>query len=794
MASQAKVTLLIETKFEKFQELKKAGNELQEALGVGKIAKEYEKLDKSLGSILSKIKQINQASGKSGLLGGGGGPITGAHGARGVGSAATAMPSNVLYGPKGEVISTLGGDSGGRTEGQGRRATGGLGAAELSSAIRFQAKEQVRQEKRERLSQFSQLTGAVAGQARANVRMDAREAAWSEARAIDIAFPSRPSFGRGFGAVDIPVGAEGLRTLRPQTRPDPFAGKLNNLGVGIRDAALAAQAQRVQIRSRNIRRAGMIGGGAAIFGAAAGAAGSLATGTLGGMGGAGATMGAFGTLGGGALGAALGSFGGYPGAFAGALGGSMAGRALGSTFGTIGGQVAQYGEKGLALQELASGLAAMGAGAMGGQVGLERVSGTPRLKAPLSQENIRSTPNAGGGLLPTDMQRRGGPGGIVTTALGAKTKVRVIPGQPEQRFSAGAGRPDVVVPAVPEKTVMVRDSSRGFSTNYGYSADQILGMMGQTYSAAMAAPSDLKHRGTVQMLRRSVGVSPNTSGQMLFGLMRSKGRGFHDFALGLEIEDMSYGEQRGMFQLAGRMLGPEFARTGISGRATMSNIDSFTSQRGRSGFRAMQFAEGAVNYGRNIAQQGPQSPYDFALVSSLAGGGGVSPTELLNIYKGLETGDILKPGAMRDRFMGYLKSVRGAAGGDKGLETITLNKALQPILPGLGLSRTEETMQLIQGGADMDALREDLNIKRTGGGLEGIARTNVSKQQKRAAKIRNEVLSLGTEMIDSMLVFKEAAEEMAKSLKGAAPIMAQIHRSLATAVSENANMSMPRDP
>ena len=296
------------------------------------------------------------------------------------------------------------------------------------------------------------------------------------------------------------------------------------------------------------------------------------------------------------------------------------------------------------------------------------------------------------------------------------------------------------------------------------------------------------------MLRRSVGVSPNTSGQMLFGLMRSKGRGFQDFAEGLEIEGMSYGEQRGMFQLAGRMLGPEFARTGISGRETMGNIRSFVGTRGRSGFRATQFAEGAVNYGRNIAQQGPQSPYDFALVSSLAGGGGVSPTELLNIYKGLETGDILKSGTtMRSRFMGYLKSVRGAAGGDKGLETITLNKALQPILPGLGLSRTEETMRLIQGGADMDALREDLNIKRTGGGLEGIAGTNVSKQQKRAAKIRNEVLSLGTEMIDSMLVFKEAAEEMAKSLSSAAPIMAQIHRSLATAVSENANMSVLRD-
>ena len=68
MASQAKVTLLIETKFEKFQALKTAGKELQEALGVGKIAKEYERLDKSLGSILDKKKQIKQASGKSGLL------------------------------------------------------------------------------------------------------------------------------------------------------------------------------------------------------------------------------------------------------------------------------------------------------------------------------------------------------------------------------------------------------------------------------------------------------------------------------------------------------------------------------------------------------------------------------------------------------------------------------------------------------------------------------------------------------------------------------------------------------
>ena len=122
MAS-SKVTLLIDTKFENFEELVSKGQQLQTALGVGKIAKEYKKLDKHLGSILQKIQQL-----QGGGAGGSKTPIiTGGHGAKGAGgagavgraagleqvvmgaatAAAAGTPGGVLYGPRGEVVSSL---------------------------------------------------------------------------------------------------------------------------------------------------------------------------------------------------------------------------------------------------------------------------------------------------------------------------------------------------------------------------------------------------------------------------------------------------------------------------------------------------------------------------------------------------------------------------------------------------------------------------------------------------------------------------------------------------------------
>tara|TARA_X000001388_G_scaffold20926_1_gene13856 strand:+ start:12077 stop:14521 length:2445 start_codon:yes stop_codon:yes gene_type:complete len=814
MASQAKVTLLIETKFEKFQELKKAGNELQEALGVGKIAKEYEKLDKSLGSILSKIKQINQASGKSGLLGGGGGgTITGAHGARGVGGAGV---GGAIYGPQ---------QSAWQQYAPGKATEAGFGQMHtVTATAKGQIRDQLLEAEGRRLSRTQQaqrnadlmatfgnevypgyqdrryagasplrdpyatrtsdlrpayagVTTARAGVAGANVQqtINQRQQAGIKSQmeeAARLGQMEAAHMTEFFGPSGPPATQRAASAAAAQSRLQMQVAGVRDAGAranpiiggalarGLR--AASPEARAAALRSSQLGVARNVGGVGLFLGGAASAVGGTLMGTMGGAGGAGQMGGAIGSAGLGLAGGALGfMLGGGPlGAMAGATMGSMLGNSIGGTFGGIGGQVAQYGTKGLQFQEAAGGLAAMGLGAgTQGSLGAGTRGATLMLLGRRQVGKSRTVEMAGESLKD-----------------GARIeRQKTIPGR------------------------VTRDG--GLSPSLGYSVDQIAGMAGQMYGTAMMAPRSVAPESgqgrreliSMQQLQRGLGVGAETTGQMLFGLRRSGGSELRGFSEGLLTPGMSYGEQRGMFQLAGRMLGSEFARTGISGRATMRNIDSFTSQRGRSGFRAMQFAEGAVNYGRNIAQQGPQSPYDFALVSALADGGGVSPTKLLDIYKGLETGSILKPGkegGHREQFMSYLKSVRGAAGGDKGLETITLNKALQPILPGLGLSATDKAMGMIEEGKSFDAIQGAFGDITRDSNLANLSGANVTKQMRRGASIRNDMITLGTEMMTTMQVFKEAAEMLAKAMKDTAPIMADIHRTVA----ENAaGMSMQRE-
>ena len=800
MASQAKVTLLIETKFEKFQELKKAGRELQEALGVGKIAKEYEKLDSALGKILDKIKQINQASGKSGLLGGGGaGPITGSHGARGGGGGGRG--GGVFYEGHGGGGAVFGPQqSAWRQYTPGKAMEAGFGQfhtthATVKGIVRDQmappalkgaayraehAAQQAiwgnevypgYQDRRYGIGEgntasplrdpyvgrtsdlrpaFAGVTTARAGVAGANVQqtINQREQAGIKSQMIAQQAEAARLRAAQEAAAQARLQGQVAAVRDAQARANPIIG--GALARGLR--AASPEARAAALRSSQLAMAGKIGGAGFLFGGAASAGGAMLMGGLGGAGGAGQVGSGVGSAGFGLAGGALGFLLGGPlGAMAGATAGSMFGGSVGGTFGGIGGQVAQYGTKGLQLQEVASQLAVTGFG----------ISPTP-------------VSTRGG------MQTRRGTGGTVDYLLGAKevatpARTETIPG------SIREGVPDreVTIPAKYRRT-------GGVSTMYGYSVDQIASMAAGVFAGARAAPNAQTSAATadwirpMQQLQRNLGVGIQTQGQLAFGLMREGGnlKTFGDSALDY-TSGMTPGEAQGFFGAAGRMMGAEFARTGISGRRTVANMGAFTSGRGRSGFRATQFAEGAVNYGRNIAQRGPQSPYDYALVSALAGGGGVSPTELLDIYKGLETGDILKSGTMRDRFMGYLKSVRGSAGGDKGLETITLNKALQPILPGLGLEATERAMGMIEGGKSWDAIVETVGrLDTRGKGLSGLG-NRATKQMQRAADIRNKSIALGTQMLDTMQAFQEAAEKLADNLKKTAPIMAEMNRRIA---------------
>ena len=431
--------------------------------------------------------------------------------------------------------------------------------------------------------------------------------------------------------------------------------------------------------------------------------------------------------------------------------GAAAGRKYGEYVGGVGGQVAQSGALGREFQTEAQGLALTGAG--------------------------------GGGI-----------GGLIGSGEYF---------QPPQTSPGAAG---------------MRPASQAL----GYTMNQQMAMGVQTFGAAWAAPRELDDRRqkTIMQMTR-FGVAPKVTGQMLFNLSRSAktirmtgphgtvsqrstawGRGGRDWltpvAQGLFTEGLGFEEQRQMYGMAGRMMGEGFLRTGIQGGATMGNIQQFVgggtgpggqgpslAQQG-GGMRAMQFAEGMVGYGRGLARSGPQSPFDFALISTLTGGGGVSPQSLADAYKALEKGDILSPGSpYNKKFVKYISSLQNY-GGDPAFGEMMLQRALQPAFGGqLGLSGTKKIAEMVVAGKGADVVRKEFRRIQGHEGLGGLAGDVVTPEMKDTARIQDEMTGIGNEMIKTMIIFEEAAKDMTIQLKKLGPEMAQLAKQMATASGGN---------
>ena len=476
----------------------------------------------------------------------------------------------------------------------------------------------------------------------------------------------------------------------------------------------------------------------------------------------GAVLGGAGGMAGGALGFAM---GGLPGGFT----GGMIGAALGFGIGGVAGTLARKGAPAYQLEEQGFSPLAI---QMGREVNL--------LQEDMFSIRARSVRRAGAQRIRQQERNK------AQSLLGTQS-------------SYGPGRPaplDNVETPQPIATTSLGSSLRAVRNKLGFSVDQQVAMTSKMYGAAMAAPSsfNVNRQRTMMQLQR-MGVDAGVTGKMMFSFARGQGAiqqrdtgdfNISSFANRMLTPGLTVGEQQGFFRQAGRFLGDEFMRTGISGVQTTTNVNQFVRPLAQDGggFRAMQFGFGAVEGGRRIAQTGPQSPLDFALVSALAGetgSGGISPTSLLGAYQALETGKILDPSSdYHKRFQGYLQQLRRT--GDPAFATFQMNKALQFAMPGLGLSATESITKMVMEGKPMDAVTKEMRKVSGTDTLGSLGTLGTTESMRRTAKLKDDMLRIGTEMIDSMLVFKEAAEQMAEALKDTAPALSSAY----TKIAENA--------
>ena len=810
MAS-SKVTLLIDTKFQNFEELIRKGKDLQAALGVGKIAAEYAALDTTLGNILQKINQL-----KGGGAGGSSTPvITAGHGAKGSGSAAaiTSLQQNVIGAATAAAAGAPAGMVGVRAAAAGvapSYATHQVGKAMMGGFGQFHTtRATVKGIVRDQMAP-SPLRGAAYNASHAfyqaafgnEVYEGYQERRYASARPLHdpyvaaMAGDRRPAYASPIGAAPgaTSAAAQSIRNRREQLNirrrmerqaaeaerlgameDDYLTGylatsqakaetRLNNmvrgqmaprdpmaldaqrrgapiLGAGLARGLRSAQASRARLSAARIRTASFAG-----LGFAAGMS-QIGTGVLSGT--ASPVMGGFGGMVGGGLGFMLGGpLGGAAGA---ALGGG-----LGGFLGSGADRAVSMATSALQFQRQASAF-----GAIGG----------------------------GGGI----------PSAVVSSTIGGVTKTAEtvdIP-YPIDESRGGPLPGDSVEAQRVKRSVFIRGAA---ATRLGFSGSEALGAYTQATLAGMGSPKNAQDLRRVLELQRSYAVDPRTSGQILFGLMRTRRRGStletagavgpdstmgaRSGALTALTDELTMGgrisalEQRSLFQMAGRIFGPRFAETGISPTATMDNVSRFLNRSG-AGFRSQQFAEGGVAYGTRLAAQGPRSPFDFALLSQMTGGGGVSPEGLVGAYTRLEEG-----GALNPQLLKRMLSMTEAAGGGRGtgLSKLLINREmLRKFIPGLGLSRTDDAIRMIRDGVPMDEIRGALSVGEQGIGVGISERASqlTTKQMQKETQLKNEMLRLGTEMIDTMQVFKEAAEQMAKNFKEVAPVMAEMNRRIA---------------
>ena len=795
--AESKVTLLIDAKLgPQLANIDKLGAKIRKALSISSVIDQYTELEGKLDSIAKKIGAIQ------GVPGGGTNQITAAHGGgRSVGDAVRATSgagTATIFGPRGEVLSTVnmrGGGSGGG------RITSALGAKELSSAVRYQAKEQVRQERREHRAQFSQLTGAVGAQARANIRGDVREDAWGAARAVDIDLRSRPSLGRGFGEVDIPIGADGLPRTRPQTRPaygrDPRhdiaavghtvgfydraktrmalgGDSITRLHDTIRlnrkmgapyapasiNAAFRSDPASISGTHADLARAWMIrkANRAAIagtMGMGANAFLQLGVGTpsaimsgAGGMGQLGQLMGSAAgtTVGiglGGAVGMGLGVGLGAGGAIGGAIGGAALGGLASGVFG-IGGQVAQFG----------------------------RSKGVPALQA------LTSFAAATGNVInPSDFRWALGVGGDI----------------------------DHRSVLTPEDKAM-RKFVRGAGSDMGYDAMQALAFTAQTAATARVGVggwggmADMgPTTSAIQRVYSPFGVTTGDTGRLLYGAMRGGGarkidpdfRGnprvsyktttpggllrdrvkrHRGFATKLGLTE---GEAADLFRQEAMLSSAGFVATGMDGGAVMENLVSGGAAFG-GGFRGMQIATGFQQYGQRLAGQGARTPLDFLMLRSVLGSRSGTPSELANAYEEMETGAAFANGEVLSRVFTQIKGQVS----DRGLQKMLMNRVLRQGLPQVALSETNKFARAIVSGTPIDQVAKD--IKRvSGASIVDVAGGITPEAMKELAKVQDKITALGIKMVPTLEQFEKAAAKMADKMSDLAPMIAELANRIA---------------
>ena len=813
--AESKVTLHIEAKLGNLEKIKKIGDDLKKALGLTDVLADFDKLATKLDEIHTKIKAINDSGGA--IFGRG----TGAPAVRGTGIGGSSGGSNAAASAISAVSSQVSSAGarpllGGGTKVLGHEAAVGSRYLRQAAEIERIKRESSHLQATKDLisspdvielpeSQLLSIGSRDPGLAR-KINAEpvlARGLSHFVPRRSFIGVPEHRALVRQSQSVhpgipgthlphipkysDPPPIGTHVRSIPRYPDPPPIPTavgateidaqtRLNKTERGVRRARAFAQ-EMAQTRfdynipermeRRRAARRSMMGRalGAGLLGGVVGTA-SIARGILNED--PGAVLGGAGGMAGGALGFAM---GGLPGGFT----GGMIGAALGFGIGGVAGTLAKKGAPAYQLEE-------QGLSPLAIQMG----RGVNLLQEDLFNIRARNVRRAGAQRL---RQRE-------------RNKAQSLLGT---QSSYGSGRPaplDNEEMPQPIATTSLGSSLSAVRNELGFSVDQQVAMTSKMYGAAMAAPSgfNVNRQRTMMQLQR-MGVDAGVTGKMMFSFARGQGAiqqsdtgrfNLTSFANRMLTEGLTLGEQQGFFRQAGRFLGDEFMRTGISGVETTTNVNQFIRPLAKDGggFRAMQFGFGAVEGGRRIAQTGPQSPLDFALVSALAqetGSGGISPTSLLGAYQALETGKILdRSSDYHTRFKGYLQQLRST--GDPAFATFQVNKALQFAMPGLGLSATENITKMVMDGKPMDAVTAEMRKVSGTDTLGSLGTLGTTESMRRTAKLKDDMLRIGTEMIDSMLVFKEAAEAMADALKDTAPALASAYKNIA----ENAaQMSLP---
>ena len=809
--AESKVTLHIEAKLGNLEKIKQIGDDLKKALGLSDVLADFDKLATKLDAIHTKIKAINESGGA--IFGRG----TGAPAVRGTGIGGSSGGSNAAASAISAVSSQVSSAGarpllGGGTKVLGHEAAVGSRylrqAAEIERIKRESSHLQATKglisspdvidlpesqllsigSRDPELLRVADLAKSAIPRA-SHVRVPTSRGLVRQAKSVHPYVPDTYIPGTHIPGTHIPgTHIPGTHIPSIPRYPDPpplpteaaitemdAQTRLEKTERGVRRARQHAR-EMAQTRfdynipermaRRRATRRSMMGRtlGAGLLGGVVGTA-SMTRGILNED--PGAVLGGAGGMVGGALGFAM---GGLPGGFT----GGMIGAALGFGVGGVAGTLTKKAAPAYQLEE-------QGLSPLAIQMG----RGVNLLQEDLfniAENNYTRTKNKARRQI-------------------EKQKGR-LPGHKFQRFDFGveisedprtAKMPDA--PLGPPAT-QVASSLRAVRNELGFSVDQQVAMTSKMYGAAMAAPSgfNVNRQRTMMQLQR-MGVDAGVTGKMMFSFARGQGAiqqrdtGRFDltsFANRMLTEGLTIGEQQGFFRQAGRFLGDEFMRTGISGVETTTNVNQFIRPLAKDGggFRAMQFGFGAVEGGRRIAQTGPQSPLDFALVSALAqetGSGGISPTSLLGAYQALETGKILDPSSeYHTRFKGYLQQLRST--GDPAFATFQMNKALQFAMPGLGLSATENITKMVMEGQPMDAVTKEMRKVSGTDTLGSLGTLGTTESMRRTAKLKDDMLRIGTEMIDSMLVFKEAAEQMAEALKDTAPALSSAY----TKIAENA--------